>query len=82
MVSGMVVVACPDSVGGSRVEQWPTRHNFASAKMTLVDDRSPVFQSPIPVTMLVTIVPMVSIDNVTAFLGREEVITHAGVRQR
>ena len=68
---------------GRWAEQWHTRHTFASnwqqksAKMTPVDDRSPVFQSPIPTALLATIVPMVPIDSVTAFLGHDEVITPA-----
>ena len=49
----------------------------STAKTTPDIDRSPTFQSPIPAALLAAIVSMVLIDNVTAFLGRNEVIIPA-----
>ena len=47
------------------------------ANHSLPIHRSPAFQSPIPAALLATIVPMVPIVKLTAFLGREEVIAPA-----
>ena len=69
-----MAVTCPDSVGGSCRTRGILFAEL-TAKTTPVDDRSTVFQSLIIATLLATIVPMAPIDNVTAFLGRNEVVT-------